>query len=196
MVRCIDQYPLPTDETVARDEHVAAFSDFEVIPVDDSFADSSVHESTSVDQATGMVAVQLDDSIAAALSALIAHATNEDRSLQSVAADVVDRRLVFPLSHVQGEQTSGVEDWYAENSRRAEASFAGEPVDADRWLYVHRSEVVGASSAAAAALVRDAGMVAHVDRHRRTAPSSRPWDSTRISLFIGADDTVTSADWG
>lgn len=196
MVRSIDQHLLPADDSTARAETVAAFSDFEVMPADESFTGASEYDSTSVDQATGMVAVQLDDSMAAALSALSAHATNENRSLRSVVDDVLDRRLVFPVGHAQTKQRGQVEDWYAANSRRPDASFEDEPVDADRWLYVHRSEVVGASSAAATELIRKSGMVAHIDRDRTTAFSSQRWDTSRISLFVGADDTVMSADWG
>jgi hypothetical protein len=48
-----------------------------------------------VHQATGMISVQLSVSIADALARLRAHAYAEDRSIGSVAADVVARRLRF-----------------------------------------------------------------------------------------------------
>lgn len=48
-----------------------------------------------VHQATGMVAVQLSSNLPDALTRLRAHAFAEDRTLSSVAADVVARRLRF-----------------------------------------------------------------------------------------------------
>ena len=48
-----------------------------------------------VHQATGMVSVQLSSSTSNALARLRAHAYAEDRTLSSVAADVVARRLRF-----------------------------------------------------------------------------------------------------
>lgn len=49
----------------------------------------------SVHQAAGMVAVQLDVSVAQALIRLRAHAFGNDRALTEVAADVIARRLRF-----------------------------------------------------------------------------------------------------
>lgn len=48
-----------------------------------------------IHQATGMVAVQLSIGLDDALARLQAHAFAEDRTLSSVAADVVARRLRF-----------------------------------------------------------------------------------------------------
>jgi len=48
-----------------------------------------------VHQATGMVSVQLDVSLAEALVRLRAHAYAQDRGIAEVAADVVARRLRF-----------------------------------------------------------------------------------------------------
>jgi hypothetical protein len=197
---------LPTDtssfsasDTADRDARVAAFSDFEILPADESPVDAVAAVSTSVSHATGMVAVQLDGTIDDAAAALEAHATTEGRSLESVAEDVVDRHLVFPIGRVQTKRNKPVrhvEDWYAENSSRTDASFGADPVDADRWLYVHRSEVVGASSAAAVALIRESGMVAHIDRDPEEASAPPEWDAGRISLLIGDDGKVQSAEWG
>jgi hypothetical protein len=188
-----------TSDAADRDARVAAFSDFEIVPADGSSADAIATASTSVNRATGMVAVQLDGTIDDAAAALDAQATTEGRSLESVAEDVVDRHLVFPTDQVQTKrkrQVRHVEDWYAENSSRPDASFDADPIDADRWLYVHRSEVVGASSAAAVALIRESGMVAHIDRDRGEASAPPKWDAGRISLLIGDDGKVQSADWG
>lgn len=69
--------------------------------------------------------------------------------LDAVARDVIDRRIVFPIREEQSAregQTLPVEDWYAENRRQTEGAGDHEPIDADRWLYVHLDEVLGATS--------------------------------------------------
>jgi len=55
----------------------------------------SVDRRAAVHQATGMISVQLDVSLAAAMSRLRAHAFVAGRSILEVAADVVARRLQF-----------------------------------------------------------------------------------------------------
>jgi len=71
-----------------------------------------------------------------------------------------------------------------------------DPVDADRWLYVHEDEVIGAGSAAAEDLVREAGFVSHVAHYRGAAPEPGAPDPGRIRLFIGDDGKVRKASWG
>jgi AmiR/NasT family two-component response regulator len=51
--------------------------------------------SSVVHQATGMVMVQLDSDINAAFAALRARAYQEDRTLQDLARDVLERRVRF-----------------------------------------------------------------------------------------------------
>ena len=60
----------------------------------DDLLDAGENQLT-IDQATGMVTVQLSVGIADALARLRAHAYAEDRTLSAVAADVVARRLRF-----------------------------------------------------------------------------------------------------
>jgi hypothetical protein len=199
MVRRTNQNASSATDGADRDDRFAAFTDFEILTEDGMFVETVANASTSVKHATGMVAVQLDGSIGDAAAALEAHAIDEGRSLESVAEEVVDRRLVFPINQVQTKrktQARHVEDWYAENHARTDASVDEEPVDADRWLYVHRSEVVGASSAAAVALITEAGMVPHIDHDQEEASAPPTWDTGRISLLIGDDGRVQSADWG
>jgi hypothetical protein len=51
------------------------------------------------------------------------------------------------------------------------SSFIGDDrADADRWLYLHVDEVVGARRAAAVDLIKDAGLVPHVANYRGAAP--------------------------
>ncbi len=71
-----------------------------------------------------------------------------------------------------------------------------DPVDADRWLYVHEDEVVGAGRDAAIDLIEEAGLVSHVAHYRGVAPEPGQPDPGRIRLFIGDDDTVRWAQWG
>ena len=54
---------------------------------------TSAGSAAQVHQASGMVSVQLDISVGAALSVLRAHAYAEDRSLRDLADDIVARRL-------------------------------------------------------------------------------------------------------
>ena len=68
-----------------------------------------------------------------------------------------------------------------------------EPVDADRWLYVHEDEVIGAMSEAAVELVADAGLTPQVDRYQGVAPEAGPADVGRVRLFIGDDGKVRRA---
>ena len=58
-----------------------------------------------VHQATGMVAAQLDVTLSHALIRLRAHAFGNDRPLDDVARDVVDRRLRFDVGSGERDQT-------------------------------------------------------------------------------------------
>jgi hypothetical protein len=68
-----------------------------------------------------------------------------------------------------------------------------EPVDADRWLYVHEDEVIGAASGAAVDLITEAGLTPQVDRYHGREPEPGPADVGRIRLFIGDDGKVRRA---
>ena len=70
-----------------------------------------------------------------------------------------------------------------------------DPIDAERWLYVHADEVVGAEREAAVDLVMEAGLVSHV-ASRGAAPDPGVPDPGRIRLFIGDDGKVRSAQSG
>jgi hypothetical protein len=48
-----------------------------------------------VHQATGMVAVQLDCTLLEALSRMIVRARNDGITLDELAADVIDRKIIF-----------------------------------------------------------------------------------------------------
>jgi hypothetical protein len=61
----------------------------------DSWLDPSHGRRAEIQQATGMVLVQLGISATEALARLRAHAFATDRLLIDVSTDVVDRRLVF-----------------------------------------------------------------------------------------------------
>ncbi|MCU1472021.1 hypothetical protein [Amnibacterium sp.] len=199
MVLRTDTSSFSLSDAADRDARIAAFSDFEILATDEVSVDAVADASNRVNQATGMVAVQLDGTIIDAAAALRAHATTQGRSLESVAEDVVGRHLSFPIGGLEtkrNKQVRHVEDWYAENSSRTDASSGADPIDADRWLYVHRNEVVGASSTAAVALIRESGMVAHIDQDRASALAPPEWDTGRISLLIGDDGRVRSAHWG
>ena len=75
--------------------------------------------------------------------------------------------------------------------------FVGDdPIDAERWLYLHADEVVGAGRAEAVAVVEEAGLVPHVANHRGAAPDPGVPDPGRIRLLIGDDDRVRAARWG
>ncbi len=75
--------------------------------------------------------------------------------------------------------------------------FVGdEPIDADRWLYLHVDEVVGAGSAVAVELIEEAGLVPHVAVFRGAAPDPGVPDPGRIRLLIGDDGKVRAAQWG
>jgi len=69
--------------------------------LNERFIDGAAN-SAGIHQATGIVAVQLSISVAAALSVLRAHAYAEERTLRDVADDVVARRLRLD----DGPQTS------------------------------------------------------------------------------------------
>ena len=74
--------------------------------------------------------------------------------------------------------------------------FVGdEPIDADRWLYVHEGEVVGAETAAAVDLVAEAGLVPQVVRYRGSERSRGRREPGRIRLFID-EGTVRLAKSG
>ena len=66
--------------------------------LDERFIDGTT-STAGIHQATGIVAVQLDVSVAAALSMLRARAYPQERSLRAVADDVVARRLRFDDDH-------------------------------------------------------------------------------------------------
>jgi hypothetical protein len=66
--------------------------------LDERFIDGTAN-SAGIHQATGIVAVQLAISVAAALSVLRAHAYTQARSLREVADDVVARRLRLDEDH-------------------------------------------------------------------------------------------------
>ena len=57
-----------------------------------------------IDQATGMISVQLDVDIEEAFVRLRAHAYAQDRSLSDVARDVVRRHLRFDRESRQGRE--------------------------------------------------------------------------------------------
>jgi hypothetical protein len=69
----------------------------------------SEHEGyrAEIDQATGMITVQLDTGIDDAFARLRAHAYAQDRSLSDVALDVVTRRLRFSPDPSGGPTPSG-----------------------------------------------------------------------------------------
>jgi hypothetical protein len=71
-----------------------------------------------------------------------------------------------------------------------------DPVDADRWLYVHEDEVVGAGTAAAVELIQAAGLIPQVAQYRGAAPGPGVADPGRIRLLIGDDGKVRTARWG
>jgi len=62
---------------------------------DDSDLGDSPHSRREVHQATGMVLAQLDISAADAAMLLKAHAFSTGRSVNDIAADVIERRLTF-----------------------------------------------------------------------------------------------------
>ena len=66
--------------------------------LDERFIDGTAN-TAAIHQATGIVAVQLNVSVAAALSALRARAYTQERSLRAVADDVVARRLRLDDDH-------------------------------------------------------------------------------------------------
>jgi hypothetical protein len=71
-----------------------------------------------------------------------------------------------------------------------------DPQDAQRWLYVHEGEIIGAGREAAVALILEAGMTAEVTRYHgrpSEAPDAHP---DRVRLFIGDDGKVRTADSG
>lgn len=68
-----------------------------------------------------------------------------------------------------------------------------EPLDANRWLYVHQDEVVGAARAAAVDLVIEAGLLPQVVRYQDHSAGSRMTHPDRVRLFIGDDGKVRAA---
>jgi hypothetical protein len=72
--------------------------------------------------------------------------------------------------------------------------FTGdEPLDANRWLYVHQDEVIGAGRTAAVELVTQAGLLPQVVRYHDAVSESPRAHPDRIRLFLGDDDKVRSA---
>jgi hypothetical protein len=71
-----------------------------------------------------------------------------------------------------------------------------EPLEADRWLYVHMAEVVGAGRARAVGLVGEAGLIPRVARYERRPVDSSDFNPGRISLYVATDGRVRSAEWG
>lgn len=71
-----------------------------------------------------------------------------------------------------------------------------DPIDAERWLYLHAEEVIGARRTAAVDLVKEAGLVPHVADFRGASPEPGVPGPGRIRLLIGDDDKVRVAQWG
>ena len=77
--------------------------------------------------------------------------------------------------------------------RTGMTSSTDDPADADRWLFVHEDQIIGAQSTVAVDLIREAGLVAHVAHFRGVAPSPSVPDTGRIRLVIGDDGRVRAA---
>jgi hypothetical protein len=75
-------------------------------------------------------------------------------------------------------------------------SFAPDPVDADRWLYLHLDQVVGAGQAAAVDLVHRAGLLPHVVEYHDEPPEPDRSSSDGVRLFLGDDGKVRAAQSG
>lgn len=73
---------------------------------------------------------------------------------------------------------------------------AEEPRDADRWLYVHGDELIGASSSTAVDLVQEAGLISQIAFYPDVDPLPSFLNPERIRLLIGGDGRVRAADWG
>jgi hypothetical protein len=71
--------------------------------LDERFIDGTAN-TAGIHQASGIVAVQLSISVAAALSVLRAHAYTKERSLRDVADDIVGRRLRLDDDHQDPNQ--------------------------------------------------------------------------------------------
>jgi len=69
--------------------------------LDGQARDLAVHRA-EIDQATGMLTVQLDVSAAEAFARLRAYAYSQDRRLADVAGDIVARRLRLPRDQHPG----------------------------------------------------------------------------------------------
>ena len=72
-------------------------------------------------------------------------------------------------------------------------SFAPDPVDADRWLYLHLDQVVGAGQAAAVDLVHRAGLLPQVVDYHDDPPEADLSSPDAIRLFMGDDGKVRAA---
>jgi hypothetical protein len=71
--------------------------------------------------------------------------------------------------------------------------FAPDPVDANRWLYLHLDQVVGAGQAAAVDLVLRAGLLPQVVDHHEESPESGPSSPGGVRLFLDVDGRVRAA---
>jgi hypothetical protein len=71
-----------------------------------------------------------------------------------------------------------------------------EPRDAERWVYLHEAELVGADCAIAVDLIREAGLTSEVAHYRGSEldPSTR--DFSRVRLLIVDDGKVRWARSG
>jgi hypothetical protein len=69
-------------------------------------------------------------------------------------------------------------------------------IDAERWLYLHEGQLLGARSREAADVVRDAGLVPQVSPYRSMASEVGAPVRTRVRLFVDGDDAVRSARSG
>lgn len=72
-------------------------------------------------------------------------------------------------------------------------SSAPDPVDGNRWLYVHQDEVIGAAQAAAVDLVIRAGLHPQVIGYHDEPLEPELSDADHILLFISDDGRVRSA---
>ena len=75
--------------------------------------------------------------------------------------------------------------------------FTGdEPLDAERWLYLHSAAIIGATTAAAIALIEEGGLVPQVHDFDGARPAPQRADPSRIQLLVGDDGKVRWAQAG
>ncbi|GAA2751181.1 hypothetical protein [Amnibacterium kyonggiense] len=187
----------PSSEPALPPESVVdlEWDDFEILPAPGSEEVASGW--TGLNQAIGIVSAQRHSSIAVATAALTSRAHAEHRSLAALVLDVLTGRASFDeASRTNSGKQDRVEQWYGENHRSGPRSESDEPIDADRWLYVHRDEVVGASLAAAISVIEQSGLQAHVSQADEDDYGSSASDAGRISLVVGHDGNVRAARWG